>query len=96
MHKGIKDIKGLQKEYILKRLTPLDRITNNIMEQKPNDLSGDLWTSYLDVCAKTNEKPIARRTFSAYLQKLESLLSNSSEKPSVTRKVRSFRAVWRF
>jgi len=91
VHRGAKDTKSIQKEYSLKRLTEHHRILYRIIESKPNILSGDLWAAYLDICKTTSQQPVARRTFSSYLQTLENLTLITSEKATIKGKARSFR-----
>jgi orc1/cdc6 family replication initiation protein len=92
VERGIKNSLDLQKEYILKRLTLHHRLIYNIIQEKPNILSGNLWTCYSNACKKTDQRPIARRTFSAYIQRLEGHNLISSDKPSLMGKVRTFKA----
>jgi cell division control protein 6 len=91
IHKGAKDLRRSQRENVLARLTSHHKIIYNIIEQKPSILSGELWSNYMDVCNNTNERPIGRRTFSAYLERLENLRLVSTTKPSISGKVRSFK-----
>jgi len=91
VHRGSKDAKVLQKEYALKKLTEHHRIIYRIIEDKSGILSGNLWSCYLETCRTTSLTPIARRTFSSYLQSLESLNLIMSEKASLKGKVRIFR-----
>lgn len=91
VHQGAGELKGTQKQQILKKLTQHHQIIYNIINEKAGLLSGDLWSNYIDVCRKINLQPIARRTFSQYLQKLERERLIKSDKPAIRGKVRSFK-----
>lgn len=62
--------KDAKKRYLLEKLTEHHRIIYGIIREQPSISSGKLWEYYLKVLTKLNRKPIATRTFSAYLSKL--------------------------
>lgn len=71
--KAFLDIKDLYKEYTIKKLPEDHRILHDIVRREGEILSGELWTAYLKECARRNITPIARRTFSHYMEKLRLL-----------------------
>lgn len=93
IHKGLRNIKEMQRESELKDLSPHYRLIYNIIQQKPEIQSGELWMSYVDVCKKTDQMPVARRTFSAYIARLEDMQLIASQKTNAMGKIRSFKTL---
>jgi cell division control protein 6 len=92
VHKGLRNIKQSRAELVLEGLTQHHRIIFNIIRERPDVVSGDLWGEYVDVCRKTGLTSLARRTFSSYLERLENLQLISSEQLNVMGKNRKFKA----
>ncbi|MGB2869012.1 MAG: hypothetical protein WBD36_11215, partial [Bacteroidota bacterium] len=93
VYKGMKNVRHFQAELSLAELTQHHRIIYNVIKEKPDIVSGDLWNEYVDVCKKTGQPALASRTFRAYVERLENMQLIVSEKLNVMGKVRKFRAI---
>lgn len=80
-----------KKACILKNLTEDHRILYEIVEQKRQILSGDLWREYQHRCTLLKRKPLASRTFSDYANRLVQAGLITSERARVKGKVRLFK-----
>jgi len=67
------EMRSLKKEYLLKKLSEDQRLLYGIIQKRGPVISGKLWKSYLKECAIRKVKPVARRTFSHYMEKLSQL-----------------------
>jgi len=67
------------------------RMIYALIEKTPNIHSAELWRRYVDSCRKNRQTPVAKRTFSSYLQRLQNLNLIVSERPNVRGKARKFR-----
>jgi cell division control protein 6 len=83
--------KELKKKYLLEALSEHHKLIYGIIGEKPGNSSGKIWETYIKACADTGRKPIATRTFSAYLSKLIELKLISAEYAG--RNVRIFRVI---
>jgi len=70
----------LKKKYMLEGLTEHHRILHDIIKEQPGISSGKLWESFLKACNQEGKKPIATRTFSAYLARLIKLALIAAER----------------
>jgi len=71
--KAFSSIKDLRKSYSLKKLPEDHRLLYDLIRKHGTILSGQLWKAYVKECIKREIKPIARRTFSHYMEKLKRL-----------------------
>jgi Cdc6-like AAA superfamily ATPase len=78
-------------DYILTSLTEDHRILYQIVKQKGQILSGNLWQEYLRHSAQVKRKPLASRTFSDYANGLAQAGLIISERARVKGKVRLFK-----
>ncbi|MGA2916614.1 MAG: AAA family ATPase [Sedimentisphaerales bacterium] len=85
--------KEAKQGYLLATLTEDHRILCQIVKQKGQILSGDLWQEYLQHCEKVKRKPLAPRTFSDYVNGLAQAGLIISERARVKGKVRLFKIV---
>ncbi len=87
--KAWNSIKDLRKKYLLEDLTWHHRALYNLIKERPGISSKHLWEAYLKVCNLEKKKPIATRTFSAYLARLKEIKLITSE--GVEKRGRIFR-----
>ncbi|MCX5637311.1 MAG: AAA family ATPase [Planctomycetota bacterium] len=80
-----------KQDHILKSLTEDHRILYQIVKQRGQILSGDLWVEYLQHCVQAKRKPLASRTFSDYVNRLAQVGLIISERARVKGKVRLFK-----
>ena len=83
--------RGAKQDYILQTLTEDHRILYQIVKQRGQILSGDLWQEYLQCCEAVKRKPLAPRTFSDYVNRLAHTDLITSERARVKGKVRLFK-----
>ena len=69
-NKGWKDARAIKRTYLLNKLTEDHRILYEVVRQKKEIISGDLWASYLSGAAARGLNPIALRAFLEYMNKL--------------------------
>lgn len=77
--------------YALESLADDHRVLYEIVRQRGEVLSGDLWQEYLDRCSKAERKPLAPRTFSNYANALVQKGLLACEQARVKGKVRLFK-----
>jgi len=80
-----------KQDHILQTLTEDHRILYQIVKQRGQILSGDLWVEYLQHCVQAKRKPLASRTFSDYVNRLAQVGLIISERARVKGKVRLFK-----
>ena len=84
-------VKALKKKYLLERLGEHHKVLHKLIHEQPGSSSGQIWAAYNKFCESSVTKPIATRTFSAYLSKLIGLGLIRAEYTG--RNVRTFRVV---
>ena len=84
-------IREAKQDHILHILTDDHKILYQIVKQKGQILSGDLWQEYLQHCEQIKRKPLASRTFSDYVNRLAQVGLIISERARVKGKVRLFK-----
>jgi orc1/cdc6 family replication initiation protein len=91
---GFGSARELKQHYLLQGLTVHHRIIFDLIKTcgQPGVLSNTLWQSYLKHCSETGKRPVAGRTFSAYLATLVSLGLVESERAMMRGNVRLLRA----
>lgn len=62
--------KELKKDYQLSRLNSHQRLLYELVKEKKEIKSGELWNVYFERCKRLNKQPIALRTYSEYMSKL--------------------------
>jgi len=90
VEKAICDIKDLRKEYSLKKLSEDQRLVYELIRKQGSVMSVKLWNDYQKECSTRNLKPIARRTFSNYVEKLRQMNMIKIERARVKGKVYVF------
>lgn len=90
--KGWNSAKDLKRTYLLRKLTEHHKLLYQIVRDRKQILSGQLWLTYLKECRQLHRKPIAPRTFFAYMNKLCELDVITAERARVRGNVRLFRA----
>jgi len=88
---GFTSAKGIKKTYLLDKLTSHHRILYEIVRERKEINSGELWEAYLSRCRAENKPPIALRTFSEYMNKLIELDLVRWDRALVRGKVRIFK-----
>ena len=88
LRKQWNDAKAAKQANILTALTEDHRMLYNIVKQKREVLSGNLWQEYLRHCEQIERKPLALRTFSDYVDRLSRTGLITSERARVKGKVR--------
>ncbi|UCG49541.1 MAG: hypothetical protein JSU94_07125, partial [Phycisphaerales bacterium] len=78
---------------LLNDLTQDHRMLYEIVKQKGQILSGDLWQDYVDRCTFTSRSPLSSRSFSDYANRLVQAGLVTSERARVKGKVRLFKIV---
>jgi len=89
--KGWNSAKGLRKTYLLDKLTEHHKILYSIIEKQKEIASGELWESYLNECRAAKKRPIALRTYNAYINKLCETGLIKPERAAIRGNVRVFR-----
>ena len=90
VEKAICNIKDLRKEYSLKKLSEDQRLVYELIRKQGSVMSVKLWNDYQKECSTRNLKPIARRTFSNYVEKLRQMNMIKIERARVKGKVHVF------
>lgn len=88
---GYNSAKVLNKRYLLDKLTGHHRLLYELVGERKEVNSGDLWKAYLEKCASLKKQPIALRTFSEYMNKLIELDLVKWDRALVRGKVRVFK-----
>ncbi|MFX0205005.1 MAG: Cdc6/Cdc18 family protein, partial [Candidatus Hodarchaeota archaeon] len=88
--KAFSSIKDLRTTYTIKKLTEDQRLLYNIIKKHGAIFSSQLWKAYVKECFKKEIKPIARRTFSHYMEKLKQLNLIKAERARVKGRVHIF------
>ncbi|MGD2091858.1 MAG: AAA family ATPase [Candidatus Aminicenantes bacterium] len=83
--------KDLEKSYLLDRLSSHHRLLYELVKEKKEVNSGDLWKAYLQRCREIQKHPIALRTYSDYMNKLIELELVQWDRALVKGKVRAFK-----
>ena len=91
LDRGWKDARAIKRTYLLNKLTEDYRILFEIVRQKKEIISGDLWAAYLSGAAERGLNPIALRTFSEYMNKLRDVGLVKVSRAGVRGKVRLFK-----
>jgi len=89
---GWHDTQQVKTSEQLAKLTDDHRILHRIVSQRRAILSTKLYQTYLQHCSRCNRKPIATRTFSAYVNQLARLPILSCERARVKGNVRLLKA----
>ena len=89
---GWNDAHATTSGQMLANLTEDHRMLCQIARQQKEVLCTALWETYLDRCSQANRKPIAPRTFSAYVNQLVRLGLLTCERARVKGNVRLLRA----
>jgi Cdc6-like AAA superfamily ATPase len=82
-----------KKTWLLEKLSSHHRLLLDIVKERGEINSGELWEAYLDRCRAENRPAIALRTFSEYMNKLIELGLVRWDRALVRGKVRVFSAV---
>jgi cell division control protein 6 len=90
---GWNDSQAIKSSQVLANLTEDHRILYQAVRQQKEMLCTDLWEAYLQRCSQANRKPIASRTFSAYVSQLIRLGLLSCERARVKGNVRLLKPV---
>jgi orc1/cdc6 family replication initiation protein len=88
---GHNSSKDLEKSFLLDRLNSHQRLLYELVKEKKEINSGELWKVYLERCRKVQKHPIAVRTYSEYMNKLIELELVQWDRALVRGKVRAFR-----
>jgi cell division control protein 6 len=88
---GYNSAKDLKKTYLLNKLTTHHRMLYEIVKERREINSGELWETYLERCKAENKPAIALRTFSEYMNKLIELDLVRWDRALVRGKVRVFK-----
>ena len=72
VERSVHEARKLKARYTLGRLTDHHRLLVEIVESSKEIMSSDLWNAYLSKCADSGQRPIAERTFNAYVSSLAS------------------------
>ena len=91
--KAISNIKDLRKVYKLKKLSEDQWMLYDIIKKHDPVLSPQLWKLYLKECHKREIKPIARRTFSHYMDKFKQLNLIKVERARVKGRIYAYSAL---
>ena len=91
IREGFNSAKDIKKTYLLNKLTTHHRMLYEIVKEREEIKSGELWKAYLEKCKKLGKQPIALRTFSEYMNKLIELDLIQWDRALVRGKVRVFR-----
>ena len=91
VHKGHVSAKNIKKSYLLNKLTEHHKLLYNLIKEKREIMSGELWKQYLRKCHNLNRRAIALRTYSEYINKLIEIGLVQSDRALVRGKVRVFK-----
>ncbi len=72
IERSVNEAKKLKVRYMLGRLTEHHRILVEIVDSSKEIMTSDLWNAYLSKCTELSHRPIAERTFNAYVSSLAS------------------------
>lgn len=86
-----KAARDTRKAHVLSSLTQDHRLFYEIVKEKGEVLSGELWEEYLYRCRRLKRRPLAERTFSDYPNRLVQAGLITSERARVKGKVRLFK-----
>lgn len=87
---GYNSSKDLERSFLLNRLNSHQRLLYELVKEKKEINSGELWKSYLAKCRRIQKHPIAVRTYSEYMNKLIELELVYWDRALVRGKVRTF------
>jgi cell division control protein 6 len=90
IRRAFSTIKDLQREYSLKKLPEDLRLMYAIVKNRGSVLSIHLWDEYRRECKKRDMKPVAKRTFTHYANKLNQLNLIKVERARVKGKMHVF------
>lgn len=90
---GHNSSKDLEKSYLFDRLNSHQRLLYELVKERKEINSGELWKIYLERCRKQDKQPIAVRTFSEYMNILIEMNLVRWDRALVKGKVRVFSAV---
>lgn len=93
INKGWSSARAIKKTYVLRQLTEDQRMLYDIVKEKKEIDSGALWDKYREKCMNLKRKPIALRTFSEYMNRLDQAKLITTERARVKGKVRLFKVV---
>jgi orc1/cdc6 family replication initiation protein len=88
---GYNAAKDIKKTYLLNKLTTHHRMLFELVRERKEINSGELWEAYLERCKAQDKPAIALRTFSEYMNKLIDLDLMRWDRTLVRGKVRVFR-----
>lgn len=88
--KGWNNAKDLKRTYLIRKLTEHHNFLYQIVRDRKQILSGELWQAYLKECRQLHRKPVAPRTFFAYMNKLCELDVVTAERARARGNVRLF------
>ncbi len=88
--KAFSSIKDLRTTYTIKKLTEDQRLLYDLIKKDGTIFSSQLWKAYLKECNKREIKPVARRTFSHYMEKLKQLNLIKVERARVKGRIHVF------
>jgi len=90
---GWNDSQQIKADQVLARLTEDHKMLHQIVAEQKEMLSTALWDVYLERCSRSDRKPVADRTFSAYVAQLVRLGLVSCERARTKGNVRMLRPV---
>jgi cell division control protein 6 len=89
--RGYNSVRDLKNTYLLDKLTSHHRLLYDIVRERKEINSGELWEAYIARCRAENKSAIALRTFSEYMNKLIELDLVKWDRALVRGKVRVFK-----
>ena len=91
INRGFVHARNFKKKAILNKLTAHHRLLYELVKERKEIQSGELWKAYLKKCRKLKKQPIALRTYSEYMNKLIELDLVQWDRALVRGKVRVFK-----
>ena len=88
---GHNESEELKRSFLLERLNSHQRLLYELVKEKKEINSGELWKNYLERCRELQKPPIAVRTYSEYMNRLIELGLVRWDRALVRGKVRVFK-----
>lgn len=90
---GHNESKDIKKTFLLERLNSHQRLLHELVKEKKEINSGELWKAYLERCRTIQKPPIAVRTYSEYMNRLIEMELVQWDRALVRGKVRVFSVI---
>jgi len=87
---GHNESKELKKSFLLGRLNSHQKLLYDLVKERREVNSGELWKVYLERCREIKKPPIAMRTYSEYMSRLIEMELVQWDRALVRGKVRVF------